>query len=136
MLYHLYKNYLQPIADPSKALVSLRGAFHSSPLGNLLRPVFEDEVIKNEAAMNYMNDFLHMMYKPMVEGELQVNVIILGCAHLYNWSRAVFIKIHTWECLIIPTYIGFNRELFSFVSVGMRCCAHSCGSNTSVVLPK
>ena len=58
----------------------MRGVFHSSPLGNLLRPVFEDESIKNEAAMNYLNDFLHMMYKPMVEGELQVNVMTyLNC---------------------------------------------------------
>ena len=83
VLYHLYgKKFLLPIADPSKTLVSLRGVFCSSPLGNLLKPVFEDEVIKNEATMNYMNDFLHMMYKPMVESELQVNVIILG--RVYN----------------------------------------------------
>ena len=25
--------------------------------------------------MNYLNDFLHMMYKPFVEGELQVTEI-------------------------------------------------------------
>jgi hypothetical protein len=56
-------------------LASLRAVFRSSPLGKLLEPVFEDENTKNEAAMNYLNDFLHMMYKPTVEGELQVIVI-------------------------------------------------------------
>jgi hypothetical protein len=25
--------------------------------------------------MNYLNDFLHMMYKPIVEGELQVTTV-------------------------------------------------------------
>jgi hypothetical protein len=53
-------------------LISLRGAFYSSPLGQLLKPVFEDENIKEEAAKNYLDDFLHMMYKPIVKGELQV----------------------------------------------------------------
>ncbi len=53
-------------------MVSLRGVFYSSPLGKLLKPTFEDRNIKEEAAMNYLNDFLHMMYKPIVEGELQV----------------------------------------------------------------
>jgi hypothetical protein len=56
-------------------LVSLRGVFYSSPLGQLLKPTFEDKNIKDEAAMNYLNDFLHMMYKPFVEGELQVTEI-------------------------------------------------------------
>ena len=51
---------------------SLRGVFHSSPLGKILQPTFEDEIVKNEAVMNYLNDFLHMTYKPIVEGEMQV----------------------------------------------------------------
>jgi hypothetical protein len=56
-------------------LVSLRSVFNSSPLGQLLKPTFEDKNIKGEAAMNYLNDFLHMMYKPIVEGELQVTTV-------------------------------------------------------------
>jgi hypothetical protein len=55
-------------------LISLRGGFYSSPLGQLLKLVFEDKNIKEEAAMNYLNDFLHMMYKPIVVGELQVTM--------------------------------------------------------------
>jgi hypothetical protein len=26
--------------------------------------------------MNYLNDFLHMIYKPIVEGELQVTIYV------------------------------------------------------------
>lgn len=52
--------------------MSLRGVFNSSPLGALLKPVFEDGSIKEEASVNYANDFLHMMYKHSVEGEMQV----------------------------------------------------------------
>ena len=51
---------------------SLRGVFHSSPLGKILEPTFEDEIVKHEAVMNYLNDFLHMTYKPIAEGEMQV----------------------------------------------------------------
>jgi hypothetical protein len=60
-------------------LISLRSVFYSSPLGQLLKPPFEDKNIKGEAAMNYMNDFLHMMYKPIVEGELQVTICSKEC---------------------------------------------------------
>ena len=52
--------------------MSLRGVFNSSPLGALLKHVFEDTSIKEEASVNYANDFLHMMYTPSVEGEMQV----------------------------------------------------------------
>ena len=52
--------------------MSLRGVFYSSPLGAVLKPVFEDRSIKEEATVSYANDFLHMMYKPFVEGEMQV----------------------------------------------------------------
>ena len=54
--------------------MSLRGVFYSSPLGALLKHVFEDRSIKEEASVNYANDFLHMMYKPSVEGEMQVSL--------------------------------------------------------------
>ena len=62
------------IGDTPSRLISLRGGFYSSPLGQLLKLVFEDKNIKEEAAMNYLNDFLHMMYKPIVVGELQVTM--------------------------------------------------------------
>ena len=74
------------IVGPSETLVSLRGVFYSSPLGKLLKPTFEDRNIKEEAAMNYLNDFLHMMYKPIVEGELQVPVIML-LLHNITWIK-------------------------------------------------
>ena len=52
--------------------MSLRGVFNSSPLGAFLKPVFEDKSINEEASVSYANDFLHMMYRPIVERELQV----------------------------------------------------------------
>lgn len=60
------------IANPYETLVSLRGIFCASPHGKSLKPVFEDISTKDEASGNYANDFLHMTYKPVVEGELQV----------------------------------------------------------------
>ena len=52
--------------------MSLRSVFDASPLGAFLKPVFENKTIKEEASGNYANDFLHMTYKPLVDGELQV----------------------------------------------------------------
>ena len=52
--------------------MSLRGIFYASPHGKLLQPIFRDRSTKEEASGNYANDFLHMTYKPVVEGELQV----------------------------------------------------------------
>ena len=52
--------------------MSLRGVFNASPLGAVLQPIFEDKGIKEEASVSYASDFLHMMYKPLVEDELQV----------------------------------------------------------------
>ena len=52
--------------------MSLRSIFYLSTLGALLKPIFKDRSIKEEASGNYANDFLHMMYKPSVEGEMQV----------------------------------------------------------------
>ena len=61
------------LANPSKALDSFRGVFYSTLLGRILEPVFQDVNNKNEAAMNYLNDFLHMKYKATVDGELEVS---------------------------------------------------------------
>ena len=58
--------------------------------------------------MGYMNDFLQMMYKAMVEGELQVAVTILGrVQHLLKYVQ---------ECFVVLTY-NFNvniESIFSF----------------------
>ena len=61
------------VGDSTEKLLQLRGIFYQSPLANLVKASFEDKENKNEATENYLNDFLHMMYKPIVEGELQVN---------------------------------------------------------------
>jgi hypothetical protein len=91
-------------------LVSLRGVFHSSPLGNLLRPVFEDESIKNEAAMNYLNDFLHMMYKPMVEGELQVNVMTYLNYEIKKVVRTKHFETKISERSLCRENVGMNGK--------------------------
>ena len=52
--------------------MSLRGVFNASPLGAVLQPIFENKGIKKEASESYASDFLHMMYKPLVQDELQV----------------------------------------------------------------
>ena len=86
----IFEFFLSFIADPAKTLVSLRGVFYSSPLGQLLKPTFEDENIRGEAAMNYLNDFLHMIYKPIVEGELQVTTYVAkngNCERVYDAGK-------------------------------------------------
>ena len=44
----------------------------STPLGSLLTRLFEDSSVKESAVMDYLHDFLHMVYKPMVEDEMKV----------------------------------------------------------------
>ena len=70
--YTFWTDFLKFIGNPSLVLVSLRNIFYLSTLGALLKPVFKDRSVKEEASVNYANDFLHMMYKPSVEGEMQV----------------------------------------------------------------
>jgi hypothetical protein len=68
-------------------LALLRGVFQSSQLGHLLKPVFEEENTKNEAAMGYLNDFLHMMYKPEVDGEFQVTACLNTAVIHEKWEN-------------------------------------------------
>ncbi|XP_028416584.1 E3 ubiquitin-protein ligase rnf213-alpha-like [Dendronephthya gigantea] len=58
--------------DLSKTLLQLRGIFYQSPLGNYLKVIFGDKENKKEATENYLHDFLHMMYKPIENGELEL----------------------------------------------------------------
>ena len=46
----------------------------SSPLGALLKPLKEDSDVKEEATMDYLHDFVHMVYKPTVDKEVEVGI--------------------------------------------------------------
>ncbi|XP_046861659.1 E3 ubiquitin-protein ligase RNF213-like [Xenia sp. Carnegie-2017] len=58
--------------DITKRLESLRSIFDASPLGILKKLAFEGQDVKEKAAKSYLDDFLHMMYKPVVENELKL----------------------------------------------------------------
>ena len=60
-------------------LQKLRGVIEKSPLGQLLQPVLKNPEIKGEAMMAYLDDFLHMVYKPTVVGEMEVNITKKTC---------------------------------------------------------
>ena len=51
----------------------LRGVIETSPLGRLLQPILRDQEITTKAMKAYVQDFLHMVYKPTVQnGEIEV----------------------------------------------------------------
>lgn len=62
------------MASPTKAAVirSLRGVVGSSPLGVVLKQFIDEEEVKDSAMMDYLHDFLHMVYKPIVVNEIEV----------------------------------------------------------------
>ena len=62
------------LGNPSKTVVldSLRGVIDSSPLGLLLKPFIEEDDVKEVAMMDYLHDFMHMVYKPILDNEFEV----------------------------------------------------------------
>ena len=69
LLLYIYYN----LGDITERLESLRSIFDASPLGILKKLAFEDPDDKEKAAKSYLDDFLHMMYKPVVKNELKVS---------------------------------------------------------------
>ena len=61
----------------------LREVIETSPLGHLLQPVLLNPEIKAEAMMAYLHDFLHMVYKPTVDGEMEVNFTEKTCINYH-----------------------------------------------------
>ena len=70
---------VQFVGVTSESLTALRFSFYQSTLGKLVISLFVDGKSKQEAAESYLEDFLHMTYRPVQESELQVflmNVVL------------------------------------------------------------
>ena len=84
---------VQFIGVTSESLALLRFSFYESTLGKLVMPLFVDDKSKREAAESYLEDFLHMMYRPVHEGELQVflmNVVLFFIICCGSFSKSAF----------------------------------------------
>ncbi|XP_046861644.1 E3 ubiquitin-protein ligase rnf213-alpha-like [Xenia sp. Carnegie-2017] len=104
--------------DITKRLESLRSIFDASPLGILIKLAFEEPDVKEEAAKNYLNDFLHMMYKPVVKNELKlIYDAVLATSRQIHKTFHEDDKFHLDIPLIHFAYSMIQERLLNFSEI-------------------